>query len=293
MSISSVNIKESKLEKKTIINEKSDILPFLKWAGGKRWLVKKHSRLFPNKYNRYFEPFLGSAAVFFYLQPEKSFLSDKNEELINSYQAIRDDWEKVFRNLKIHQKNHSHEYYYSIRAKRYSSVYKEAARFIYLNRSCWNGLYRVNLKGEFNVPKGTKENIIYPTDDFPSISKILQNSEIFSKDFEEIIDLSDKDDLIFVDPPYTVMHNNNGFIKYNKKLFSWEDQIRLCNSLKRAMKRGAKIIITNAAHSSIKTLYEEDFHILSIQRNSIIAANSEYRNKCYELIIRSNNVIEI
>ncbi len=195
-------------------------LPFLKWAGGKRWLISQHSKIFPNTFNTYIEPFLGSGAVFFKLQPQKAILSDINKELIVTYQAIKEDWQKVLHGLQKHQKLFNKAYYYKIRQDKPENIYDKAARLIFLNRTCWNGLYRVNLDGEFNVPIGTKTDVIMKDDDFETISKTLQNADLLPDDFENIINKANKNDLIFVDPPYTVRHDNNGFIKYNEKLFS-------------------------------------------------------------------------
>jgi len=263
------------------------VIPFLKWAGGKRWLIQKHTSLIPTRFNRYIEPFLGSGAVFFYLCPSMSLLSDTNAELINSYQALKDDWQRVFRILQMHQRNHNKQYYYKIRDSRPLNEYTRAAKFIYLNRTCWNGLYRVNLQGQFNVPKGTKNSVTLDTDDFESVSRYLQYSELRIEDFEKTIEVAQHGDFLFVDPPYTVKHGNNSFIKYNERLFHWNDQLRLHRCLEDARKRGAMIVLTNACHSSIKKLYQDSFEILTIHRNSVIAANSKYRRISEEFIIRS------
>lgn len=259
--------------------------PFLKWAGGKRWLTESHLNIFPESYKNYYEPFLGSGAVFFALQPIKSTLSDLNSELIETYCAIKEDWTKVFERLEAHHKKHSKDYYYKVRSSKPRTAHTRAARFIYLNRTCWNGLYRVNLKGEFNVPIGTKQNAILPTDDFKLLSDNLKNSCLLTGDFETTIDLAEGGDLLFVDPPYTVKHNLNGFVKYNEKIFSWEDQIRLSECLKRAASRGCKIIATNAYHPAVTELYEEHFNINALDRHSVIAASSTYRGRYEELLI--------
>src|ERR1700737_297802 len=126
--------------------------PFLKWAGGKRWLVKKHLSIFPVRYNRFIEPFLGSGAVFFALRPKGAILGDTNGQLIETYAALQMDWQRVVRSLELHAELHSVGHYYKIRARIPPSIFARAARFIYLNRTCWNGLYRVNMSGKFNVP---------------------------------------------------------------------------------------------------------------------------------------------
>lgn len=263
------------------------INPFLKWAGGKRWLASRNLITLPVEYNRYIEPFLGSGAVFFALQPHTAILSDSNESLIETYQAIKDDWKKVWILLRKHNRLHCDTYYYAMRDSKPRTIHGRAALFIYLNRTCWNGLYRVNLRGEFNVPIGTKEKVILKTDNFKSISNLLINTKLLLRDFEEVINESTKGDFIFVDPPYTVKHNNNNFIKYNEDLFSWDDQIRLRDSLLLAKQRGADIFATNAYHRSIKYLYKGKFKLQAIKRNSVIAGKSEYRQKCSELIIKS------
>lgn len=260
--------------------------PFLKWAGGKRWLVSQHLSIFPSQFNRYIEPFLGSGAVFFTLRPEKAILCDINKELIETYTAIRQDWKGVYKALKKHHKNHSEAYYYRIRASKPKTLHSRASRFIYLNRTCWNGLYRVNLNGEFNVPIGTKKDVLLASDDFSEVSRLLQNVQLIPDDFEVVIDKAEEGDLLFVDPPYTVKHSDNGFIKYNEKLFCWDDQVRLSACLKRAKDREANIILTNAQHTSIEELYKDSFEIIRVKRNSIIAADPTKRKMCSELIIK-------
>jgi DNA adenine methylase len=267
------------------------VSPFLRWVGGKRWFVKKYSDFLPKNYNRYIEPFLGSGSVYFYLQPKESILGDINEELIITYIAIRDNWRIVQEKLMHHKNKHDNDenYYYKIRKSKPVNPFDRAARFIYLNRTCFNGIYRVNQKGEFNVPKGTRDSVIFETDDFESVSKVLSNAKIYAIDFETLIDQSGPDDLVFADPPYTVRHNQNGFIKYNEKLFSWNDQIRLANALDRAAKRGSKIISTNANHESIRNLYlEKGFRIKTISRYSSVCANPSKRNRFEEVVILKN-----
>lgn len=262
------------------------IHPFLKWAGGKRWLVLKHSELFPNKFDRYIEPFVGSGAVYFYLKPKKAILADINKELIESYRAIKNDWQAVWKELKTYQKKHSSEFYYITRSKEYDDLFKKAARFIYLNRTCWNGLYRVNKRGVFNVPIGTKTSVVLDTDDFFEVSKLLKGAKLFVSDFEKIIDKAEKGDFLFIDPPYTVKHNLNGFIKYNDKLFSWEDQIVLRDLVQDARKRGVKILLTNANHESIKKLYRGFGQCFSIERPSVISGKVSGRGCFNELIVK-------
>lgn len=265
---------------------KIQITPFLKWAGGKRWLAEKLAALATETgFVRYIEPFLGSGAVFFRLEPVSAILSDSNQELINAYRALKEDFSSVFVLLQEHQRHHSTDYYYKMRSYRPRCEFRQAARFIYLNRTCWNGLYRVNLSGEFNVPKGTKETVLLDSDNWNLVSRLLQNAELRVSDFEEVIDSAKSGDFIFSDPPYTVKHNFNGFIKYNEKIFSWEDQIRLRDSLLSACRRGAKVVVTNANHSSIQTLYSQNFNLRSLTRQSVLAGDVNYRGKFEELLI--------
>jgi DNA adenine methylase len=162
-----------------------------------------------------------------------------------------------------------------------------AARFIYLNRTCWNGLYRVNKKGEFNVPIGTKSSVILEGDDFELVSKALKSATITTCDFETTIDKAGRGDFIFIDPPYTVKHNLNGFIKYNENIFSWQDQVRLKKSISDAVEKGAFVLVTNANHKSIKELYKGSGEMIALNRASVIAGKSEARGTYSELAIKS------
>jgi DNA adenine methylase len=273
------------MPKNSSIEPTNQISPFLKWAGGKRWLTASHFAIFPSEFERYFEPFLGSGAVFFKLQPKFALLADSNEELIDTYKAIKCNYRLVIRYLKEHQRFHCDEYYYSVRMSCPRSLYQRAARFIYLNRTCWNALYRVNLSGQFNVPRGTKNSVILETDDFEQVSKQLSHVELACSDFGPIIDSAESNDFIFVDPPYSVKHNLNGFVKYNKKLFAWDDQVRLKDALVGAHERGVKFLMTNANHASIRSLYGSYFKTIVLSRQSVIAADSAKRDKTTELMI--------
>lgn len=260
-------------------------IPFLKWAGGKRWLMRSHGKSFDlSGIERYVEPFVGSGAVFFGLCPKRSLLNDANVELIETYRAIKGDWRLVLRLLSTHQRLHSDSYYYQVRDSSPFSAAERAARFIYLNRTCFNGLYRVNRRGEFNVPRGTKDAVLLETDNFESISKRLKHATLRSGDFERVVAQCGRGDLIYADPPYTVKHNNNGFIKYNERLFSWSDQERLKHALVAAASRGAKVLISNADHPSIRELYA-DANCEVAERHSVMASESVRRRRTTELLI--------
>ena len=250
-------------------------------------MLSKDTLQFPKKYRRYVEPFLGGAAVFFKISPKCAILSDTNEDLIHLYKTMRDKPLELYADMLRHQKEHSKEYYYRIRSYTPQDDISRASKFLYLNRTCWNGLYRVNKKGQFNVPIGTKQSVIFEDDNFANISLALKKADIICSDFENIIDQCSQDDFMFIDPPYTVQHNNNNFIKYNENIFKWDDQIRLRNALLRARLRGASFIVTNADHPSIHILYKDVGEYRPLQRHSILAGKKNCRNMTTEALFIS------
>ncbi len=258
--------------------------PFLKWAGGKTWLVKYSDIQFPKFTGRYIEPFLGGGAVFFHLKPSSALLADANTRLIETYQAIRDDWESVVRQLELYQLQHSKEFYYFQRSQQHESTPSRAAQFLYLNRACFNGLYRENSRGQFNVPKGTATKIIRSTDNFAAISAALANATLKSQDFADSVNSSRQGDLVFLDPPYTVAHNENGFVNYNQKIFSWADQVRLRDCVQAAVRRGVSVVMTNANHDSIAELYRKLAAPTILPRASTISALKNGRGKSTEAV---------
>lgn len=262
--------------------------PFLKWAGGKRWLANSNQLPRPAAFERYIEPFLGGAAIFFHLRPERAILSDINSELIELYCVIRDHPDELMTLMRTHHDAHSPDYYYKVRAAMPEGVIARAARTMYLNRTCWNGLYRVNLKGVFNVPIGTKSTVVFDHDDFTGISARLRAAEIRCCDFEETVSEAQQGDFLFVDPPYTVRHNMNGFIKYNENLFSWNDQIRLRDAVAGAIERGAAVVVTNADHDSVRELYENVCDYRSVARASVLASETARRGKTKEALFSAN-----
>lgn len=261
--------------------------PFLKWAGGKRWFCESHLDLIPNEFNNYHEPFVGSGAIFFSIYFNGfAYLSDTNEWLLDTYKAVRDNWEKVERQLKTHRNNHSVEYYYKIRKKEFKTQHLRAAQFIYLNRTCWNGLFRVNKSGGFNVPIGDRSTIIYSDESFKKISDKLNGTIINKLDFTDAFQLMKSGDFAYIDPPYTVKHNYNGFVRYNEQLFSWENQEKLAECVKLAVKKGVKVLVSNADHPSIVELYENVGTIIELSRNNMLSSQSKFRGKYNELAIK-------
>lgn len=262
--------------------------PFLKWAGGKRWLTSSGGLPVPQHFDRYVEPFLGGGAVFFKLQPEVALLSDINGELIDLYRVVRDEPDALRECLGRHQERHCSDHYYATRAVVPDSLVERAARTLYLNRTCWNGLYRVNRKGEFNVPIGTKTAVISEAEDFASISRALHHAVINKCDFSDTISQTVEGDFLFVDPPYTVKHNLNGFVKYNETIFTWSDQIRLRDAVVSAATRGVSVVVTNADHESLRELYAEGFTYRSLSRSSVLSGSATGRGPTTEAMFIAN-----
>lgn len=262
---------------------------FLKWAGGKNWLVSNEATRFPVSFNRYVEPFLGGGSVFFYLSPNEAILSDINEELISTYNAIKNDYEKVFINLKRHQNNNSKDYYYQVRASNPRKEYTRAARMIYLNKTCFNGIYRVNKDGEFNVPYGTKRQVYFDKNQFCKIAGVLKKASIKCQDFETTINMAEGGDFLFCDPPYAVIDENNRFIGYNAEQFRWSDQERLAQCLIHAKDRGVLIMMTNVDHPRVRELYDNSgFNMDVVDRKCAISGRNSGRKNYKELIVTAN-----
>lgn len=260
-------------------------MPFLKWPGGKRWLVPEIKRRIGKIEGAYYEPFLGGAAVFFGLAPERAVLADVNRELIELYTTMRDSPNVLHERLSVHQARHNKHYYYQTRAARPSDAIGRAARMLYLNRTCFNGIWRVNRRGEFNVPMGTKTNVVFEDESFSEIAEALKGAILRVQDFEQTIESAGDGDVIYADPPYTVAHNDNGFIKYNDEIFRWADQIRLHDALRAAVERGARVLISNANHQSIRKLYRGLGKVDIVPRYSVIAGAAEGRAPTSELLI--------
>jgi len=262
------------------------VKPFLNWAGGKRWLVAAQSSLLPLSPERLIEPFLGSGVVFFHINPTSALLSDANVQLIETYAAVRDEPEEVLSVLRMHDAQHSKQHYYAVRSEIPQNPAQRAARFIYLNRTCFNGLYRVNRRGEFNVPMGTKASVLRAEDDFAAWAQRLKSATLVAQDFARSIATAGVGDLVYVDPPYTVKHNMNNFVKYNEQIFSWHDQVRLARCLRDATQRGARVIASNADCDSVRDLYREaGWVIIRIARQARLAASSAHRKETTEIVL--------
>ncbi len=261
--------------------------PFLKWPGGKQWLAPLAAELVPPEFaGRYFEPFLGGGSLFFSLRPERARLSDVNEELIRTYEAVRDHVEAVITELRRYP--HDRAFFQRIRRARPRSPIRIAARMIYLNKTAFNGMYRVNARGEFNVPFGRYVNpgICHETR-LREASRTLQSAiSVRTADFDCATRSAREGDFVFMDPPYITGHTNNGFRKYNAQLFRWEDQERLSATAHKLADRGVSVAITNANHPAIRALYK-DFAIIDIERRSLISSSVVTRALVPEAIYAS------
>jgi len=270
------------------------ILKFVKWAGGKTQLIKQLSPLFPKKFNNYFEPFVGSGAVAFYIiqkfKPKKVLLSDINEELINTYNIIKTDVKRLVIELKQHKEYHmadSKDYYYEIRKVNPNELPKleQAARFIYLNKTCFNGLYRVNSKGEFNVPIGSYKNPdIIQEDKLKIISKLLKKVNVKVMDFEKVVSKAKKGDFIYFDPPYYPLKKGKSFTSYQKDSFLEEEQEKLAEVFKKLHKKGCLCMESNSDTKFIKKLYKE-FNIHFVKAKRLINSNASGRGEINEIVI--------
>ena len=268
--------------------------PFVKWAGGKRQIIDKLKKCVPEEFGTYFEPFVGGGALLFELSPRKAVINDYNEELMNVFECIKDEnrFSKMCSELNKHEANHSEEYYYLIRnvdrdkAKYKKMVdYKRAARTIYLNKACFNGLYRVNSKNEFNVPFGKKVKVnTYEGQNLGIIHAYLNLNEIdiLNTDFEDAVKDAKKGDFIYFDSPYD--SETSTFNSYTEEGFGKEQQVRLARVFKELDERGCYVMLSNHNTTLVNELYKDyNIHVISAKRN--INSNGNKRGKVEEVIV--------
>lgn len=268
--------------------------PFVKWAGGKRQIIKELLKRVPNEFNTYYEPFVGGGALFFELSPKKAVISDSNKELINIYKCLKDENEYglMIKELNKHENNHSKEYYYKVRdidrdKIKYNklSTNKKAARAIYLNKACFNGLYRVNSNNEFNVPFNNKLSInTYEGQNLGIIHSYLNfnNISILDLDFENAVKNAIKGDFIYFDPPYD--SETETFNSYTKEGFGKDEQIRLSKVFKSLDKKGCYVMLSNHNTKFINELYS-GYNIEIVQAKRNINSNGNKRGNVEEVII--------
>ncbi|MHA1232725.1 MAG: DNA adenine methylase [Candidatus Helarchaeota archaeon] len=264
--------------------------PFLKWAGGKRQLIPQMSKYFPKKFKKYIEPFVGGGAIFFYLLPRDAILIDINSELINTYKVIKNNVQDLIISLKKHKNEKA--YFYKIRNldrdlkifKNLSDV-ERASRTIYLNRCCYNGLYRVNSKGQFNVPFGKYKNPNFCDErNLLAVHKALKNAKIINDSFEKCLDFAERGDFIYLDPPYVPISNSANFTSYTKDNFGKKDQIKLYNVFKILDERGCKVMLSNSYNDFILELYK-DYKINILQAKRVINSDATKRGEINEVLI--------
>ena len=268
--------------------------PFVKWAGGKRQIMPEIKKYVPENYDTFYEPFVGGGAVFFELAPKKAVINDYNSELMNVFECIKDEvkFDKMCTELNHHEANHSEEYYYQVRnidrdVKKYNKLadYKKAARTIYLNKACFNGLYRVNSKNEFNVPFGKKEKVnTYEGQNLGVVHCILNFNDIklLSTDFEEAVKDAKKGDFVYLDPPYD--SDTSTFNDYTENGFNKDEQRRLAILFKELSDRGCYVMLSNHNTILVNELYKDyNIHVIKAKRN--INANGKKRGKVEEVII--------
>lgn len=260
--------------------------PFLKWVGGKSQLLNELFKYIPNDYNKYIEPFVGGGALFFNLSPETAIINDSNEELINAYKIVRDDVDGLIELLRTY--DYEKSFYYEMRAKSPNGLSKteRAARLIYLNKTCFNGLYRVNKKNEFNVPMGRYSNPnICDEEKLTAASKALQNTVIECGDYKDVLTkYASKGDLVYIDPPYQPVSNFSDFKRYTKEFFYQEDQVKLRDFVGELKAKGCFVIASNSYCDFILELYK-DFDIKVVSAKRYINKIAERRNNINEVII--------
>ena len=251
--------------------------PFLKWAGGKTQMISDLSKYVPAKFNKYIEPFIGGGALYFNLCHRKSIISDLNEELVITYKQVKENVYEVVSILETYI--NSEEFYYKIRSASplLLSDCERAARLIYLNKTCFNGLFRVNKKGEFNVPYGKRTGSFLNKVNLIGASDYMQETEIYHLDYKETLKkYAKKGDFIFLDPPYQPVGKFSDFKRYTKSFFYENDQIELAEIFKELVSKGCYVMLTNSDHPFILDLYKE-FHIKKIATKRLISSNPNTR----------------
>jgi DNA adenine methylase len=270
----------------------SGVRPFLKWAGGKGRLVQEISRFIPTKFDRYIEPFVGGGALFFSLCPSNAILSDSNVELIDCYETVRDHPKDLLLALQeIAELPYGEETYYEIRKWKIAEnlKIKRAARMIYLNRTAFNGLYRVNRSGQFNTPFGKYKRLSLPDEKvILAASKALGSAKLIAGDFEVIKNLAQRGDFIFLDPPYPAISKYSDFNRYTKDFFSEKDHERLSEWVIELDEIGCTFVLSNADHSLIRELYGK-FRLIQVFAPRYINCKGDRRGSIAEVIITNNS----
>jgi len=272
--------------------------PFLKWVGGKAQLLTQFDRYFPQKIERYVEPFIGGGAVFFHLKARfpkiKAFLRDDNAELINCYKAVRDDVEELIRRLDEHVRQFQtggKEYYYSVRSRhQLTDPLERAARMIFLNKTCFNGLWRVNARGEFNVPIGSYKRVsLYDRNNLLAASDALRGVDLGVTDFRKTIAATGPEDFVYVDPPYFPLSATSNFTSYTRKDFGVEAQRELAALYADAARRGVRLMLSNSNTEVVEELYRA-FRIHHVLARRAINCQGDKRGAISEIVVLSYEI---
>lgn len=268
--------------------------PFVKWVGGKRQLLKEIEIHIPDQFTKYYEPFVGGGAVLFHFQPKKATINDNNEELVNLYKVIKDSPEKLIQDLKNHKNEET--YFYEIRAidrekEKYSTLNKiqRASRIIYLNKTCYNGLFRVNSSGEFNSPFGRYKNPnIMNSITIQAVSNYLNNNNItiLNEDYEKSLSKIRKGAFVYIDPPYDPISDSSSFTGYTKNGFDKTEQERLKNVCDKLNSKGVKFLLSNSSTEFIKELYKE-YNIYFIKAKRSINSKGNGRGEINEVLVKN------
>ncbi len=264
--------------------------PVLKWAGGKRALLGQYEPHLPATFRAYHEPFVGGGAVFFHLRPrleQTVHLSDVNAELINLYRALRDELPAVMKRLEEHRRRHNSDYYYKIRSVHPDKLdpTRRAARLIYLNKTCYNGLYRVNARGYFNVPLGRYTNpTILDRERLQAASSALQGVELRQETFEMVLERAAEGDLVYFDPPYQPLTRTANFTSYTADSFAESDQARLAEVYRELDRRGVQVLLSNSDTPLVRKLYR-GFTLHEIQAPRFINSKASLRKAIGELLV--------
>lgn len=295
-----VSTVETKTARQKRLFRRNELLqPFLKWAGGKRQLLPEIRKYIPRRYKLYFEPLVGAAAVLFDVQPQAAIINDVNVELINCYRVIKQDPEGLLSHLREHKEKNGEEYFYRLRSLDREPNFglltdiERAARIIYLNKTCYNGLFRVNSQGQFNVPFGkyANPNIVAEVV-IRAVSRYLNeaNVEISNGDFAVAVSGAGSDDFVYLDPPYDPVSDTASFTGYNLYSFDKNEQRRLKNVCDELTERGCKLLLSNSATDFIRGLYSDvtRYTIVEVEASRHINSVPTGRGKVNELLIFNN-----
>jgi len=272
--------------------------PFVKWAGGKRQLIPQIEKHLPEKFSSYFEPFLGGGALLFHLLSEnknlKGYVSDLNSDLVLAYVTIRDNLNGLLKSLQKHSDNYfsdSKSYYYSVRESNPKSQIEKVSRLLFMNRTCFNGLYRVNSKGKFNVPLGRYSNPnIVQEENLRSVNQFLNHNKIIIKcqDFSSTVEKAKKGDFVYFDPPYQPVSKTANFTSYTNGNFGLNDLKRLAKVSNELTKKGVNVLLSNSSSKQVRELFSSKaWEIFEIQANRAINSDSKKRTGHSELLIKN------